>query len=103
MKCARHAELRGRHVRAIMAGQLPCRGPAVAACSANASEASKTLHASAGAQLQQPDQLLLSNTLPRPAARGLFTLHLHSVSLASRFCAPARADGSVDSPTVSAI
>ena len=49
------------------------------------------------ALLQQPDQRILSNTLPRPAARALFSLHLPSVSLASRFCAPAPADGSVDS------
>jgi len=36
---------------------------------------------------QQPDQLILSNTLPRPAARALFSLRLHSVSIAFRLCA----------------
>jgi len=35
------------------------------------------------------DQLILSNTLPRPAARALFSLHLHRVSFAFRLCAPA--------------
>ena len=39
------------------------------------------------ALLQQPDQLILSNTLPRPAARALFSLRLHSVSIAFRLCA----------------
>ena len=39
--------------------------------------------------LHQPDQLILSNPLPRPAARALFSLRLHSVSLAFRLCAPA--------------
>ena len=41
------------------------------------------------ALLQQPNQRILSNTLPRPAARALFSLRLHSVSLAFRLCAPA--------------
>jgi len=39
------------------------------------------------ALLQQPDRLILSNTLPRPAARALFSLRLHSVSIAFRLCA----------------
>ena len=39
------------------------------------------------ALLQQPDQLIVSNTLPRPAARALFSLRLHSVSIAFRLCA----------------
>ena len=41
------------------------------------------------ALLQQPDQLIFSNsnTLPRPAARALFSLRLHSVSIAFRLCA----------------
>ena len=39
--------------------------------------------------LQQPDQLIviLSITLPRPAARALFSLRLHSVSIAFRLYA----------------
>ena len=55
------------------------------------------------ALLQQPDQRILSNTLPCPAARALLSLRLHKVSLASRFGALAPADGGVDSPMVSGI
>ena len=48
----------------------------------------KPRHCTHQALLQQPDQLILSNTLPRPAARALFSLRLHSVSLPFRLCAP---------------
>jgi len=58
----------------------------VVACSASASEAKSPRHCTQ-ALPEQPDQLILSNTLPRPAARALFSLRLHSVSLAFRLCA----------------